>query len=68
MSHTLQLPFGGIGHTGIGSYHGKYGFATCSHQHSIMHRSAAREWFASFSPYGNQLTLIRRFLRWLGRE
>jgi aldehyde dehydrogenase (NAD+) len=31
-----QLPFGGIGNSGIGSYHGQYSFDTFSHQKSVM--------------------------------
>src|SRR5690625_1770060 len=31
-----HLPFGGIGHSGMGSYHGKYSFKTCSHQKSML--------------------------------
>src|SRR5690625_5281840 len=34
-----QLPFGGVGHSGIGSYHGKYSFETFSHQKSIMEQT-----------------------------
>ena len=30
------LPFGGVGHSGIGAYHGKYGFDTFSHEKSIL--------------------------------
>ncbi|GGF79763.1 aldehyde dehydrogenase family protein [Alteromonas lipolytica] len=34
-----QLPFGGVGHSGMGRYHGKFGFDTFSHQKSVMKRS-----------------------------
>src|SRR5699024_11300303 len=34
-----HLPFGGIGHSGLGAYHGKYSFETFSHKKSIMERS-----------------------------
>ena len=27
-----QLPFGGVGHSGMGSYHGKFGFDTFTHK------------------------------------
>ena len=30
-----ELPFGGVGESGIGAYHGKYTFKTFSHQKSI---------------------------------
>lgn len=34
-----NLPFGGVGASGFGSYHGKYGFDTFSHQKSILKQS-----------------------------
>ncbi|MHA6251035.1 aldehyde dehydrogenase [Oceanobacillus sp. CAU 1775] len=33
---TPYLPFGGIGNSGMGNYHGKYGFDTFSHHKSIL--------------------------------
>lgn len=34
-----ELPFGGIGPSGMGAYHGKAGFRTFSHARSIFHQS-----------------------------
>lgn len=34
-----HLPFGGVGSSGIGSYHGKFGFDTFSHKKAVLHRS-----------------------------
>lgn len=31
-----HLPFGGVGHSGIGAYHGQYSFETFSHRKSIL--------------------------------
>ncbi|MBP6378581.1 MAG: aldehyde dehydrogenase, partial [Kaistella sp.] len=33
-----HLPFGGVGNSGIGNYHGKFGFETFSHQKSVLER------------------------------
>ena len=33
---NIELPFGGIGSSGMGNYHGKYSFETFSHQKSIV--------------------------------
>ena len=33
---TPEMPFGGVGHSGMGSYHGKFGFDTFSHKKSIL--------------------------------
>ena len=40
MQYTAdQLPFGGVNTSGIGSYHGYYGFKTFSHERSIYYQS-----------------------------
>eukprot|EP00744_Colponema_vietnamica_P002757 GILI01004294.1.p1 GENE.GILI01004294.1~~GILI01004294.1.p1 ORF type:complete len:526 (+),score=132.35 GILI01004294.1:1686-3263(+) len=36
---STYIPFGGVGESGMGRYHGKYSFDTFSHQRSIMHKS-----------------------------
>lgn len=36
---SSELPFGGVGESGMGSYHGKYGFDTFTHYKSIVHKS-----------------------------
>lgn len=58
--NSTQLPFGGVGASGIGAYHGKYGFDTFSHQKAIFKSS---RWFGYFTqpPYKNG-TLS--FLKW----
>ena len=33
---SVNMPFGGVGHSGMGSYHGKFGFDAFSHQRSIL--------------------------------
>ncbi|RWS22140.1 aldehyde dehydrogenase: dimeric NADP-preferring-like isoform X2 [Leptotrombidium deliense] len=33
------LPFGGVGESGIGAYHGKYSFDTFTHSKSVLHRN-----------------------------
>ena len=36
---TSQMPFGGVGSSGMGEYHGKDSFRTFSHYKSILHKS-----------------------------
>ncbi|HLR08190.1 MAG TPA: aldehyde dehydrogenase [Bacillota bacterium] len=36
-----HLPFGGVGSSGMGAYHGKYGFHTFSHNKSVMKQTTA---------------------------
>ena len=46
-----NLPFGGVGNSGIGSYHGKYGFQTFSHQKSVLDRATWGEPDLKYPPY-----------------
>lgn len=50
-----ELPFGGVGSSGMGSYHGKSGFDTFSHMRSVMIRPSGMEFlnavrYPPFSP------------------
>ncbi|KAL2920169.1 hypothetical protein HK105_200235 [Polyrhizophydium stewartii] len=38
-----NVPFGGVGESGMGSYHGKHGFDTFSHKRTVMIRSSGLE-------------------------
>jgi len=58
-----KLPFGGIGNSGMGSYHGKHGFLTFSHQKSIVKSSFWLDLKQKYPPYKeSSLRLIRKFL------
>jgi aldehyde dehydrogenase (NAD+) len=46
-----NLPFGGVGFSGIGSYHGKAGFAAFSHYKSILHKPFWFESSLKYPPY-----------------
>ena len=59
-----RLPFGGVGDSGIGNYHGQYGFDAFSHQKSILQKSFLIELNLKYAPYSNQkLKWIKRLLR-----
>ena len=45
------LPFGGVGNSGIGNYHGKFGFLDFSHQKSILKRATWGEPDLKYPPY-----------------
>ena len=53
ISHLLnpKLPFGGIGLSGMGMYHGKYSFDTFSHQRSVLYRSNRIQVDEAYPPY-----------------
>lgn len=58
MSHVLMetLPFGGVGHSGMGAYHGVYGFRTFSHAKPVLQQSAIGESnLAMRAPYGDEI-------------
>jgi aldehyde dehydrogenase (NAD+) len=40
---TPGLPFGGVGPSGMGAYHGKYGFDTFTHRRAVLKRSLGLE-------------------------
>ncbi len=46
-----NLPFGGVGDSGMGSYHGKAGFETFSHYKSILQKSFLIELDLKYAPY-----------------
>ncbi|XP_057854493.1 aldehyde dehydrogenase family 3 member F1-like [Cryptomeria japonica] len=45
------LPFGGVGESGLGKYHGKYSFDTFSHQKAVLYRSLFPEIFFKYPPW-----------------
>ena len=59
---ALNLPFGGIGSSGMGSYHGKASFDTFSHQKSVLKRGLWLEFNLRFPPYLHKLKWIQRLL------
>lgn len=57
-----NLPFGGVGFSGTGNYHGKAGFACFSHQKSILDKPF---WYESGLKYVPYSAVKKRVLRWL---
>ncbi|MES2811820.1 MAG: aldehyde dehydrogenase [Bacteroidota bacterium] len=60
-----RLPFGGVGHSGIGAYHGKLGFDTFSHKKSIVKKANWLDIPLRYAPYKGKLKMIKRILNWL---
>ncbi len=61
--HVLvpQLPLGGVGDSGMGGYHGEWGFQTFSHRKSVLSKSAKPDPRFVYPPYTERaLALIRR--------
>jgi aldehyde dehydrogenase (NAD+) len=58
----VNLPFGGVGASGMGAYHGETGFRTFSHRRSVVARPFRLDLPFRYPPYGNRLPLLRRLL------
>lgn len=60
---SSKLPFGGVGLSGIGNYHGKASFDTFSHSKSIVKRGTLLEFPFRFAPYKDRIHLLKRFMK-----
>lgn len=58
-----NLPFGGVGNSGVGKYHGKESFETFTHNKSVMKRGTFIEFNIRFEPYKNKLNLVKRIMK-----
>ncbi len=59
-----SLPFGGVGESGMGHYHGRFGFETFSHMKSIVDKPFWLDLPMRYQPYtGEKFRLIRKFLK-----
>lgn len=58
------LPFGGVGNSGMGSYHGKQSFDTFTHYRSVLKKANWLDLPMRYHPYsGEKLRWIKRFLK-----
>lgn len=61
---TSRMGFGGVGGSGMGSYHGKKSFETFSHEKSIVNKHTWMDLPVRYAPYHRiQRLLLRLFLR-----
>lgn len=63
--HVAQenLPFGGVGASGIGVYHGEHGFRTFSKLKPVLHQSRINGFPLFRPPYGRRFETILRLLK-----
>ena len=59
---THELPFGGVGQSGMGAYHGKTGFDTFSQQKSVFTQSPWSLAFLLYPPYGWLFKKVMQFI------
>jgi aldehyde dehydrogenase (NAD+) len=66
ISHIIgsDLPFGGVGESGMGTYHGRAGFECFSHQRSVLRRSLAIDPAFRYPPPKAPLETLKRVMRY----
>jgi aldehyde dehydrogenase (NAD+) len=58
-----SLPFGGVGNSGMGRYHGKASFDLFSHKKSLLHQTALFDLPVRYPPFGEKLRLLKRVMK-----
>ena len=58
---NAELPFGGVGNSGVGSYHGKFSFDTFTRPKSILQTATWIDPSAKYPPYKGKM----KFLKWI---
>ncbi|SEN50065.1 aldehyde dehydrogenase (NAD+) [Duganella sp. CF517] len=61
-----ELPFGGVGDSGIGSYHGEAGFRAFSHYKSVLDRAVVEDPEVKFPPYTDEKLALLKAVVGLG--
>lgn len=62
---NMRLPFGGVGHSGMGAYHGKFSFDAFSHQKAVVRKGNWLDIPLRYAPYTDKLKTLRAMLKWL---
>lgn len=60
-----RLPFGGIGTSGFGRYHGRWSFDTFSNMKAVVDRSFHFDIYLRYPPYRNAQKLAQKLLRFI---
>ncbi|MGN5882494.1 aldehyde dehydrogenase [Staphylococcus simulans] len=58
-----NLPFGGVGASGFGKYHGKYSFYTFTHEKSYIYKTTRLESGLVFPPYKGKFSYIKNLFK-----
>lgn len=61
-----DLPFGGVGNSGMNAYHGQASFEVFSHYKTVLKRSLRLDIPFRYPPYTAPIKLIKRLLKWFG--
>ncbi|MDF2946634.1 MAG: aldehyde dehydrogenase [Bacillales bacterium] len=60
---TPYLPFGGVGPSGLGSYHGEHSFLCFSHAKSVLMQTNLFDMSIKYPNYKNGLNVVRKFMK-----
>lgn len=60
---VIDLPFGGVGDSGIGGYHGQASFSTFSHYKSVLKKSFRFDPNWRYAPYQSKLEQLQRIFK-----
>lgn len=60
---TSHMGFGGVGESGMGSYHGKASIDTFSHSKSVLKKSNFIDLPVRYPPYGKKLKLLKKIMK-----
>lgn len=60
---SSHMPFGGVGESGMGGYHGKWSFDTFTHKKSILKKSFRADIKVRYAPYENKLGILKRVMK-----
>jgi aldehyde dehydrogenase (NAD+) len=57
------MPFGGVGKSGMGRYHGQFSFESFSNKRAYMYKSNLIDIPLRYPPYGKKVGLLKKFIR-----
>lgn len=60
---NVRLPFGGVGNSGMGSYHGRYGFECFTREKGVFVGSTKVDIPVRYAPWKGKLKMLRRAMR-----
>lgn len=59
-----RLPFGGVGYSGIGAYHGERSFTLFSHHKPMVKKANWLDIPVRYAPYQGKLSILKKMLKW----
>ena len=60
---SLYLPFGGVGESGMGKYHGRASFDTFTHYKSVVKKGFSIDVPLRYPPYNDKIKYIKKIFK-----